>query len=264
MAREIGVKSVRSLERGLLVLEMIQKDGSCSLAELHAQTQLSRATILRSLRTLEEQGWITRDDQAQYRPGPKLNPKGKSGRSQGIANLARPVLDELGKKAPWPADVAVLRGASMVIVRSSRNQAPFPIKPNVIGRKPCLLRSALGRAYIAFCPAGERETLLAALRRSTDPDNRLALAPRWVDRMIAECREQGYAVREPGYYAGFDDEGPEVCSIATPVLQGEHVIACINLMWVMGTQSVPEFARMYLPDLRGAAQRLSAAVSPLD
>lgn len=261
MAREIGVKSVRSLERGLLVLEMIQKEGSCSLGELHAQTQLSRATILRSLRTLEEQGWIARDDQS-YRPGPKLEQRGKAGQSQRIANLAGPVLEALAKTAPWPADVAVLRGARMLIVRSSRQKAPFPIKADVIGRKPCLLRSALGRAYIAFCPVGERESLLAALRRSTDPDDRLALAPRWVDRMIAECREQGYAVREPGYYAGFDDEGPEVCSIAAPVLQGDHVIACMNLMWVVGTQSIPEFASQYLPHLRQAAQSLAARSPP--
>ena len=261
MLREVKVKSVRSLERGLLVLETIQRSGNRSLADLHAHTQLSRATILRSLRTLEEQGWVIRDEDRGYRPGPKLAPKKRSNLRIQITEASAPVLEELGKEIPWPADIAVLQGTNMVIVRSSRPRAPFLIKRNVEGRKPCLLRSALGRAYIAFCPSAEREALLAALRQSTDPDDRLASAPRWVSRMIAECLDQGYAVREPGYYAGFDDEGPEVCAIATPIMRGENVVACINLMWVAGTQTAPEFAITNLQPLKEAAARLAAMVN---
>ena len=258
MARDVKVKSVRALERGLAVMETIQRSGSCSLAEIHAQTLLSRATILRSLRTLEEQGWVFRDEQRGYRPGAKLTRPGRPHRGLQIADIAGPVLTDLGKQAPWPADVAVLQGASMFIVRTSRRRAPFLIKANVEGRKPCLLRSALGRAYIAFCPTTEREALLAALRGSTDPDDRLASAPKWVERMIAECRDRGYALREPGYYAGFDDEGPELCAIATPIMQGDRVLGCMNLMWVAGTQTVEEFASANLPLLKAAAARLAS------
>ena len=261
VVREVKVKSVRSLERGLLVMETIQRAGNCSLAELHAHTQLSRATILRSLRTLEEQGWVTRDEDRGYRPGPKMARKKRPSLRLQIRDAAGAVLDELGKHTPWPADVAVLQGTSMVIVHSSRPSAPFLIKSNVEGRMPCLLRSALGRAYIAFCPSAEREALLAALRQSTDPDDRLASAPRWVDRMIAECLDQGYAVREPGYYAGFDDEGPEVCAIATPIMRADNVIACMNLMWVAGTQTAPEFASRHLKQLKAAAAHLSTMVN---
>lgn len=261
MVRDVKVKSVRSLERGLLVMETIQQSGNCSLGELHAHTQLSRATILRSLRTLEEHGWVTRDEDRGYRPGPKMAYKKRPNLRVRITEASAPVLDELGKQIPWPADIAVLQGTHMVIMRSSRPSAPFLIKRNVEGRKPCLLRSALGRAYIAFCPSAEREALLAALRQSTDPDDRLASAPRWVDRMIAECLDQGYAVREPGYYAGFDDEGPEVCAIATPIMRGDNVIACMNLMWVAGTQTAPEFARENLQSLKAAAARLAAMVT---
>ncbi len=258
MARDVKVKSVRALERGLAVMETIQRSGSCTLAEIHAQTLLSRATILRSLRTLEEQGWVFRDGERCYRPGVKLIRPGRTHRGLQIADMAGQVLTELGKQIPWPADVAVLQGASMLIVRTSRRRAPFQIKPNVEGRKPCLLRSALGRAYIAFCPTAEREALLAALRGSTDPDDRLASAPKWVDRMIAECRDQGYAVRESGYYAGFDDEGPELCAIATPILQADRVLGCINLMWAAGTQTVDEFASANLQQLKVAAARLAS------
>jgi IclR family mhp operon transcriptional activator len=257
MGRELKVKSVRALERGLLVLETIQKLGTCRLAELHNQTNLSRATLLRSLRTLEEQNWVSWSEDLGYRVGSKLAPLGAKDRGRQIAELSGPMLERLGKDVAWPTDVAVRRGTSMIIVRSSRRQAPFPIKRDAEGRRLCLMHSALGRAYISFCPALERQTLLQALRASPNPDDRPALAVRWVERMITESRDKGYGVREAGYYAGFDDEGAELSAIAVPVLHGELVIACINLMWIAGTQTVADFARQHLPLLKVAAASLA-------
>jgi hypothetical protein len=36
--------------------------------------------------------------------------------------------------------------------------------------------------------------------------------------MALQTRAQGYGVREPGYWAGADDFGDEVSSIAVPVV----------------------------------------------
>ncbi|EES26246.1 putative transcriptional regulator, IclR family [Burkholderia pseudomallei 1106b] len=43
-----------------------------------------------------------------------------------------------------------------------------------------ILRSAVGRAYLAFCPDDEREEILEALRRSQRPGDELASNRRYV------------------------------------------------------------------------------------
>ncbi len=256
------VKSVRALERGLQVLECVREAETVSLNDLHRRTKLPRATLLRALKTLEEGGWIqTGRDGAIYRPGPKLFGETSFGaRHRTLADLAVPVLDALGKKVIWPADVGICRGASMVILKSSRRHAPFVINRNAVGRRPSLLKSAMGRAYLTFCPAQERERLLERLRRSTHPDDKLAAMPSAVRRILDETRARGYGVREPGYWAGADDVGGDVSSIAVPVMVGAQVAACISLLWVAGAGSTEDFARAHLGALREAAEGLARGI----
>jgi IclR family mhp operon transcriptional activator len=253
------VKSIRALDRGLEVLDRIREGNGFTLKQLFVRTGLPRATLLRILKTLEEREWIQLGlVGGLYRPGPKMfEPVRVSGRRQRLAELAVPVLNRLAKKVVWPSDVAVCRGHSMLILESSRRNAPFVINREAAGRRPCLLKSAMGRAYLAFCPKEERERLLEALRRSTHPDDRLVAMQSWVDRVLQQTRAQGYGVREPGYWAGADDFGDEVGSIAVPVMTGPKVIGCINLIWVASTSTVDAFARKHLRVLKEAAVELA-------
>ncbi|MBV0934263.1 helix-turn-helix domain-containing protein [Marinobacterium weihaiense] len=54
------VKSIESLARGLRVVEAIRHHAPVSLSLLHQQTGISKATLLRILRTLQEAGWVYR------------------------------------------------------------------------------------------------------------------------------------------------------------------------------------------------------------
>ena len=256
------VKSVRALERGLQVLERIRETESITLNDLHLHTKLSRATLLRALKTLEQAGWIqTGHGAPSYRLGPKMfGSTTFSSRHQTLADLAVPVLNELGKKVLWPSDVGICRGASMVILESTRRKSPFIINRNAVGRRPSLLKSAMGRAYLAFCPHQERERLLERLRRSTHPDDKLAAVTSLVKRILRDTQTRGYGVREPGYWAAADDYGGEVSSIAVPVMLGVQVAACISLLWVTGTSSVEDFAREHLGVLREAAAMLARSI----
>ena len=259
------VKSVRALERGLWVLERVSEAESITLNDLHLRTKLSRATLLRSLKTLEESGWIQAIPAGTgYRLGPKMfGAPAFSSRHRTLADLAAPVLSELGKKVIWPCDIGVCRGTCMVILESSRRNSPFIINRNAVGRRPSLLKSAMGRAYLAFCPPDERGRLLERLRRSTHPDDKLAAVMSWVQRLLEETRARGYGVREPGYWAGADDYGADLSSIAVPVRIGEGVAACISLLWVAGTITVDDFARAHLGTMREAAAMLAQSIERL-
>jgi IclR family mhp operon transcriptional activator len=82
----------------------------------------------------------------------------------------------------------------------------------------------------------------------------------WVDRILQETRAKGYGVREPGYWAGADDKGGDVSSIAVPVVVGEKVVACISLLWVTGASTVEDFARAHVGALKEAAATFAQSV----
>ena len=125
MVRDVKVKSVRSLERGLLVLETIQRSGNYSLGELHAHTQLSKATILRSLRTLEEHGWVTRDEDRGYRPGPKMAYKKRPNLRAQITEASAAVLDNLASRSPGQRTARCYRARTW-----SPCAAPAQVRPS--------------------------------------------------------------------------------------------------------------------------------------
>src|SRR3546814_17006490 len=86
----------------------------------------------------------------------------------------------------------------MEILETSRQQTPFLVNRARMGYRVHMLMSAMGRAYLAFCPKDERDRILARLRRSTDPYARRVRDRSAVLHVLQEDRQRGYAVRAPG------------------------------------------------------------------
>ena len=55
---ESQVKTIRALARGLDVLQLLQRAGAQRLQDLHRETGLPKASLLRILKTLMEQGVV--------------------------------------------------------------------------------------------------------------------------------------------------------------------------------------------------------------
>ena len=73
-----------------------------------------------------------------------------------------------------------------------------------IGFRINLLRSATGRAYIAFCSESERQAMLVRLVASKEPGNFMARKPAMVERLLDETRRLGYGHRTPDFGGHFD------------------------------------------------------------
>lgn len=258
-----AVKTIRSLERGLKIVRLLEEHGRMTLQDLHFFSDLPKATLLRILATLEKQGWTKRmlGDQS-YRlsfdavsMGTKILP------DMELMEHAAPILDQLCQKVFWPSDIAVFTGMTMQIMETSRRQAPFLINRKVMGIKPHVLFSALGRVYLANCPEPERQDIIARLQNSNLREDRTARNEKWVYRLLEETRRQGYGVREPGYWTSATDVGSDLCAIAVPVFVGQEVKACVNLLWPEGLMTEQQFAKKYLGQLTAAASELSEKLS---
>lgn len=63
----------RSTDRGLRLLRLVADHrNGVSLSDVARAAELSASTALRQLRSLEAEGFVSRDDDQRYRPGPEL------------------------------------------------------------------------------------------------------------------------------------------------------------------------------------------------
>ena len=216
---------VEAVERALSIVDAFS-DGSARLplAELARRTGLYRSTILRLAGSLERFGYLTRDDDGNFRLGPTLWRLGTlyQGSFQ-LADYVRPTLghlvDEVGETAAF-------------YVRES-------------DRRICLYRQHAARLIRAHVEEGaelplDRGASARILTAYTDGDS--------------EFYER---IRDEGYYVSVGERDPETTAIAAPVFRAGG--AFVGALGVTGSR--PRLTQAKLDSIRevllAAAARLS-------
>lgn len=250
------VKTIAALDKGLTVLDTVRETEGVSLHELHLRTGLPKATLLRVLATLERRELIWRRiGDGLFCPGSTGRPaQPLSGAIDRLAQCAAPELDRLQASILWPSDLAVRRGNAMMLCETNRAQSYFMIRRDQIGFRVNMLRSAVGRAYLAFCPDKERQQIVAALRRSTRPGDALAHRQTELEAMLEHTRRAGYGVRDETFGSDYDKRRAELDdrleALAVPITNGGPVFGCISIVWIRGIRTVSQIATQHLDALR--------------
>jgi IclR family mhp operon transcriptional activator len=256
------VKRVEALARGLRVLNAVEASVGASLHELHRKTGLPKATLLRALRTLEDARFIARRlADGAYMPSRPAAARRLPTRWLTLIEAAGPSLETLGAAIPWPTDLGVRDGTSMLVLESNRRLSPIQVNRKALGVRPHMLWSAMGRAYLAYCPEAERDEILASLRASDAPEDRIARNKRRIEKLLAQTRTQGYGVRDARY--GVLDLGAprRVSAIAVPVRQGDAVIASVNCVWLADALSERQVVQRHMEALLAAATDIARRVA---
>ena len=250
---------VAALLRGLDVLRAVNRLSPASVGEIHRLTGISQPTVVRMLETLIHAGFVIRHPRE-----PLYSPTGRTlelsagyalHREVGLA--ATPVMTRLRAAVGWPSDVAVLDGDAMVVAHTSRGEGRFMFERRTGFRAP-VLATSLGRAYLGFCEAGERERALALAARSPESWNAIAARPSEAARFFADIRAAGFAAMDEGYAAR--EYGGLASAIAVPVLAGGVAVASLNLMYLRDAIAGQAVVERLLPLLRDAAAELGAAL----
>jgi IclR family mhp operon transcriptional activator len=256
-----GAPIIKSLERGLRVLQALQMQPDSSLHELHIFTRISKPSLLRILHTLSRSGLVTRRiADGRYRIGSSLShtPSRREHRDR-IAEAAAPVLEKLCRRVSWPSDWMVPAGDHMEIRETTRTRSPILLQQERIGLPVNWLNSAVGRAYLAFCSNKERQRVIDLLRLSSKPEDRLAREPSRLSSILAETRARGYGIRDPAHVGGYYGGPPHadgLLSIALPLRDGARILGAINMLWLRPAYTVEAFAAQYLPELQAAAAEI--------
>lgn len=259
-----GVKSIRALARGIEVLQLIQAAGGMSLGDIHRETGLAKATLLRILLTFQEEGliWQRIIDKA-YLPSYSLQQRARHlDDVSHLVEVSSPILADLTSRIDWPSILAVARLDYMEVIETNSPKSYFhhiPLGP--VGFQINMLMSATGKAYLAHCPETERAAILARLRHSQRLGNAGARNIAWVEKVLSETRVLGYGIRDPRFGGDFDaprrqrDDGRD--SIAVPIMFGERVFGCINLTWIQKVISRKQIVDAHLPALLDASRTIA-------
>ena len=267
--RHYKVKPIQALERGLEVLAALRDIRAASLHDLFQRTGIPKPTLTRILYTLYRQGlvWQRMADGA-FLPSHIMLQRGRLDDTAWLVEIASAVLERLGDRVMWPSVLSVPRLDYMEVVETNSPRARFDELPAApIGFRANLLRSASGRAYLAFCPDQEREAMLRRLREREIAGHELAHDPAAIQQIVATTRRRGYSTRAPDFGSHYSKPRSEVddgrTSIAMPIRAGGQVLGCVNLTWRRKALTVSQVVDRYSADLHGAVSAIESRAAEL-
>lgn len=184
------LSSVQKACRILKAVASLQDPRLTSIAEA---TQLDKATVLRLLEMLAEEGFATRDGATkQFALGPELTAMGAVAAARvDLRRIAQPSLLRLTAEFEDTAMLFVPSGHESLCV--AVELGTFPLRANYlgVGGRRVLGVSAGSMALLAAMPRAEYEAVMPVVRRSLGPYPKLS--PELVERMAEETRRRGYA-----------------------------------------------------------------------
>lgn len=181
-----------SLERGLIVLELIADRGDIRLAELATELDISRATAFRILGALQSHGYVehVRADRS-YRLGPAIGALAARSDSSTVIDLAALAMAHLRVLTPETLNLALMRRGRLVYVSIVEGEHRLRMSATT-GEEVPLHATALGKAVLANMSPPQQEPVLAAEPYPAFTE-RTITRRRELEQELALTRARGYA-----------------------------------------------------------------------
>jgi IclR family mhp operon transcriptional activator len=253
-----STRPIRALMRGLDALTVLNLRGGATVSEVAQEIRLPRTTVYRILETLCNAGFVFRDpSDDRYRLTIMVRAlSGGFDDEAWVAQIAKPLIDELCREIVWPISISTLSGTTMMVRETTDHSSPVAIERYSAGFRTPLLTSAGGRVYLAFCAASQRETLIDVLARSTKEEDKLARLQRAdLQRMLNDIKAQGYAT------ATRSRRMVEEISLSVPVLLNDRVLAALTVRFASSAVPLRTGVERFLPKLRQCAAAIGRSFS---
>jgi IclR family pca regulon transcriptional regulator len=238
---------VAAFARGLSVIRAFDIGReSMTLAEVAKLTDLPRATVRRSLYTLQALGFVASDGK-QFRLTPKILSLGYAYlASTPLPRVIQPALEHVSETTHESCSASILDGTEIVYIARAATKRIMSVGLAVGSRLPAHVTS-MGRVLLASEPPERQKALLAASdlkaltpRTETRPERLLAI--------LEGVRADGYALVDQELEIG-------LCSLGVPIRNATgHVVAAMNVSVQSGRVSTEAMLGTVLPVLQDAAE----------
>lgn len=239
----------QSVARALSLLDRIAA-GTGTLGELAAAEGVHKSTVLRLLRTLEDEGFVHHDGEHRYRLGPHLFRLAHQAlESFEVRVVAAPRLRALRDEIAQTVHLAVLDGTTALYV-DKLEPREMPVRmASRIGKTAALHSTAVGKVLLAGLDEGERDELIAAIDYPTYTAN----TPSDADELRAEVARTA----ERGWSEDHAENETFINCVGAPIRGADgRVVAAVSI-------SVPDVLLPYedvlelVPALRAAVADVS-------
>ena len=246
---------VRALERGLALLVAMNRRKLPSVFDLARDTRLPRPTVYRLLETLSRAGFVSRSSpHDRYCLTSQVRALSDGfAEDDWIANIAAPLMTELTRQFVWPVALMTFEQGRMLVRETTHEASTLSIDHGMVGRTLPILRTAAGRCYLAFCPAGERRAILDLLSRSNAPEDRAARERERLTKLLDAIWANGYAIQDR-------EINPKATGIAVPIRLDTRILGTISLIWISSALTIEKAEKELLPQLKSTARNIAEAV----
>lgn len=249
---------VQSVSRALQLLRETARHGAVTIGHLHRCSGLPKPTIVRLMRTLAAEGYVTNDvRQGGYKVTSQVATLSGGFYGDALAvEAGRPWALELTRQLLWPVGLAVFDNDAVKIRYSTVQDSPISPFQAIFDMRLSLLSHAMGRAYLAFCPEEECIRLIDILSASTEK-KWAKPSKREIHSMLLAVRAQGFAERDPR------QEPKKSNTLAVPIIRSGKVLATIGISYFRSSLTKDAAAARLVPPLKHAAGEIEKSIDAI-
>lgn len=246
--------AIEPVARAFSLLEALNRHRTSTLNDLAIATGLPKSTTARMLETLLALGYVTRISRSVgYRITDRVLTLAAGVRFiDHLVKAAVAPMSEFTARTGWPLYLGTVSDALVLIRHSTATESPMSFETVGYDLRFRVYESALGLAWLAFCSADERQSILDAAE-ATREEGRFSGAQRGaLERYLAIVRERGYAFTRSA-------RSRRVNGMAVPIVHGQHVIGALTLRYPKRAMSEEQAATRFAAQLTATAQQIAAA-----
>lgn len=246
---------IRSLVRGLEVLQTVNREGSLTLTRICEITELPYPTVFRIMQTLIEAGYVECEPTRKwYRPTllSKTLASGFPEESRLVA-VARPYIVALTEKFAWPIAITTRVGNTMMVRDSTHSLTSLTLSNYAPGYTLPLAECSTGKAYLAFCSEEERRSIRKGFGLLEHPADRIGAMLMDGQSLFEEIRSQGYATQARNAYTS---NPGKTSSIAVPITHGGAIYGAMAIIFFTVGVKMEKAIDAFVDDLKLTADRI--------
>ncbi len=229
------------------VLDVLDRRGPCTLAQLARATGTAKSTLHRVCSMMSERGWVARDPRSGYLElGPRVAWLARATPLSPLTAGFHGVARRLVARHNETTCLTVLDGRDSVFIAKEETTHAVRLVTAVGSRLPAFA-AASGRAMLADRPEEEIAALYGGCELETPTGRRLD----GLDELLRILRE----ARRGGYAENIDETALGLHCLAAPVGPPGRVVAAITLCVPSGRMSATRRREM-LSDLLRAAREI--------
>ncbi len=253
---------LQSLDRALRVVSLIADGRGMRLTDIADGLGTNQTTAIRTLRVLEQHGYVRRTSRNEYRLGTRLVELGAAVvDSLDLTNVLRPLIADLSREFEVTAHVGLLRDG-MITVVSKVDSQDSPVRYSALGTRMPLNATAGGKAALALMPPAGLAALGLADPLPAYTINSIVRTDHLRDEIRATLA-RGYSIEREEYNLGF-------CCVGTALQFGDDLFT-VSLSGTLVAEdeldrrgrTLRESVDLLLRDYHGAVRGLGSEREPV-